>query len=166
VSRCVCPDSLHSRDDHRAGHACRQRSRLGYLFTLRAIAWRRCSPSKSWRAQMDAASASRERLLELLWDWRFDKMNVEAGCSRPVDIFGSGVPSERHQRRLPQCMVGPHPARDLVAIHPRQADVAQDDVRPERLCLLKSFRSGERDFNRVAAELKHLAEALVVNRAL
>src|SRR6185312_16735097 len=68
-----------------------------------------------------------------------DEMPIEAGCFRPLPI--RFLTPARHGDDLsgggPRPV--PHPARCLVAIEPRHADIEQHDVGAEELRLLQGF---------------------------
>jgi len=56
---------------------------------------------------------------------------VEPGRRRLPEIFGHGVAGQGHQEGAPERRVRAKRPRHVVAVHPGQADVTQDDVRPE-----------------------------------
>ena len=55
-------------------------------------------------------------------------MLIEPRRARLGQVLRLGVPAERDEERGTKGAVGPKRARDLVAVHPRQADVAEHDV--------------------------------------
>ena len=81
-------------------------------------------------------------------------------ASRARDIVRGRIAAQGHESMPLRRRVGPHAPRDLVAVHPRQPDVAQHDVGPERARLREAVGAVVRHLDLCSLELEHLAQAL------
>src|SRR5688572_25785897 len=83
---------------------------------------RRIGTLRSMRRQ------AREHTVQRLQVYRLHQVHVEASLGRAPSIVGLPVAGERDEARLSQVAVGTHGARDVVAAHARQPEVAQHHV--------------------------------------
>ena len=87
-------------------------------------------------------------------------MALEASIGGSLQVLRQGVAAQGHKEDGLQRRVLPKGPRHIVAIHAGQADVAKDDVGPERASPLDPFRPAVGDFDRVLAEFERLAQTV------
>src|SRR6187431_2589677 len=63
-------------------------------------------------------------------DW-LHRVLVEPGFARPLPVALLAVTGHRDDIGIPQSELS-HPATDFIAVHPRQPDIEQDNVGPDR----------------------------------
>jgi hypothetical protein len=59
---------------------------------------------------------------------RLGEVIVEAGCAGLLDVFLLAPPGNRHEKDLRPVGTGPDPARELISIHVRHADIQQRGI--------------------------------------
>src|SRR5512133_3710984 len=96
------------------------------------------------------------RPFEILQTQRLGHVQVEAGVLRPFDVLWLGVAAERYQGDSIQLRCAADCPRDLESVHLRQADVAKDDIGPERLRLLETVASAQGYLDHVIVQLERL----------
>jgi hypothetical protein len=87
-------------------------------------------------------------------------VRVESGVPGPLPILGLSVAAERDEAGPQQGAVCPQRARDLVPIHVRQPEVAQDHVRLQLQRRRHTRRAVVRDAGVVAVERQDFGERL------
>src|SRR5574337_1041715 len=69
--------------------------------------------------------------------YRFRQMTVETGLHGSLTILVLAVPGQRNQVDALESRIAPQAAGYRIAVHPRQADIENDDRRAKRGCHLE-----------------------------
>ena len=78
---------------------------------------------------MDVFSEQRRECVEID---RLDQVVIEPGCAGAAAVFFLAVTRDGDDHRILARIIVPEGRRDLVAVHAREADIEQNEIRPER----------------------------------